>query len=322
MKDSMNLQNQTRDATGQTQSDEEPSAYVAALCRVARVERPSPTFARITFAGPDLDIVGNQGACFDVRIKLVFPSTGHPSPRLSGVGSQWYQQWLDMPPEERGSMRTYSIRELTRNEHATTIVVDFVLHNEPGHSGPASEWAAQASKGDELLLVGPRRHHAGTAGIEFLPGDAAAFMLAGDETAAPAIARILEDSEPTARGIAMIEVPGAEDVLPIAAPAGVEVIWLPRDGADVGAALIPAVAALLGSGDQPAIEAVPVDDSADLPWETPAQTPADPRETFYWIAGESTVVTTLRRHLVKDLGIDRSQVAFMGYWKRGVAMRG
>ena len=43
--------------------------------------------------------------------------------------------------------------------------------------------------------------------------------------------------------------------------------------------------------------------------------------TYAWIAGESRVVTGLRRHLVKELGFDRRQVAFMGYWRRGVAMR-
>ena len=42
---------------------------------------------------------------------------------------------------------------------------------------------------------------------------------------------------------------------------------------------------------------------------------------YAWIAGEAGVVTSLRRHLVRDLGIDRRQVAFMGYWRRGVAMR-
>ncbi|WP_199905123.1 SIP domain-containing protein [Nocardioides sediminis] len=42
---------------------------------------------------------------------------------------------------------------------------------------------------------------------------------------------------------------------------------------------------------------------------------------YAWIAGESTVVTGLRRHLVRELGMDRRQVAFMGYWRRGVAMR-
>ncbi len=33
------------------------------------------------------------------------------------------------------------------------------------------------------------------------------------------------------------------------------------------------------------------------------------------------VVTSLRRLLVTRLGMDRRQVAFMGYWRRGVAMR-
>ena len=32
-------------------------------------------------------------------------------------------------------------------------------------------------------------------------------------------------------------------------------------------------------------------------------------------------MTGLRRHLVRELGMDRSQVAFMGYWRRGVAMK-
>ncbi len=32
-------------------------------------------------------------------------------------------------------------------------------------------------------------------------------------------------------------------------------------------------------------------------------------------------VTALCRALVRDLGLDRRQVAFMGYWRRGVAMR-
>ena len=32
-------------------------------------------------------------------------------------------------------------------------------------------------------------------------------------------------------------------------------------------------------------------------------------------------MTGLRRHLVNELGFDRSRVAFMGYWRRGVAMR-
>lgn len=105
--------------------------------------------------------------------------------------------------------------------------------------------------------------------------------------------------------------------------------WLPRAGAAHGLRLIPTVLDYLG--DAPASEITVTDvDGEDLLWETPDYSglgeeiasgrAADDR--YYWIAGESGVVTTLRRHLVKDLGIDRSQVAFMGYWRKGVAMRG
>lgn len=33
------------------------------------------------------------------------------------------------------------------------------------------------------------------------------------------------------------------------------------------------------------------------------------------------MVRALRRSLVSELGVDQSQVAFMGYWRKGVAMR-
>ena len=69
-------------------------------------------------------------------------------------------------------------------------------------------------------------------------------------------------------------------------------------------------------------------------WETPAYSSSgeavdspvasvghDLDGLYAWIAGESKVVTGLRRLLVNELGVDRRQVAFMGYWRRGVAMR-
>jgi NADPH-dependent ferric siderophore reductase len=33
------------------------------------------------------------------------------------------------------------------------------------------------------------------------------------------------------------------------------------------------------------------------------------------------MVTTLRRALVHELAVERARVAFMGYWRQGVAMR-
>jgi NADPH-dependent ferric siderophore reductase len=87
----------------------------------------------------------------------------------------------------------------------------------------------------------------------------------------------------------------------------------------------------LGAGPVPIEE--PEDVDPDL-WETPSYSSSgedvenaptlvghDLRDIYAWIAGESGVVTALRRVLVKDLGVDRRQVAFMGYWRRGVSMR-
>ena len=47
----------------------------------------------------------------------------------------------------------------------------------------------------------------------------------------------------------------------------------------------------------------------------------DWNDTYAWIAGESWLVKALRRSLVNELGLERAQVAFMGYWREGVAMK-
>lgn len=304
--------------------------YVLARAGVSAVERVSPNFVRVTFTGPDLDDFGTPGDVYDARIKLVFPPASGILPDLDRDTDDWWGSYLAVPEELRGSMRTYSVRELRVTDAATEVVVDFVLHLAPGLTGPASLWAGSASVGDELWMVGPRRGREGRSGIEYAPGSASQVCLVGDETAAPAIARILEDAPRDLRGIAFIEVPVAEDILPIAAPSGVEVHWLPRGDAEHGLRVIPTVLDYLGDTRHSEIT-VQDAEGEDLVWETPiysgsgesipsAGDTADDR--YFWIAGESGVVTTLRRHLVKELGIDRAQVAFMGYWRRGVAMRG
>ncbi len=301
------------------------SPYLVALARVTAVERISPTFARITFGGASLDDFGTPGAVLDQRIKLIFPADSGLPDMPEG---DWYQAWLSIPEERRGTMRTYSIRDIAVGPDGTSVVIDFVLHLAPGLTGPAALWAAAAAGGDELLLIGPRRNRESGGGIEFDPGDARRILLAGDETAAPAIARILEDVARDMLGTAFLEVPHADDILPIAAPPGFDVRWLVRGARDHGEVLVPAVLEHLG--DEVASVEIRDVDTEDLLWETPffsglgeELTAATPHaDRYFWIAGESGVVTTLRRHLVKDLGVDRSQVAFMGYWRRGVAMRG
>src|SRR5690606_41834552 len=68
---------------------------------------------------------------------------------LSHAGADWYGAWLDVPEGERGTMRTYSIREVRVTPGGTEVDIDFVLHLAPGLSGPASRWAHAARVGDE-----------------------------------------------------------------------------------------------------------------------------------------------------------------------------
>lgn len=64
--------------------------------------------------------------------------------------------------------------------------------------------------------------------------------------------------------------------------------------------------------------AAPADSDADeLLWDTPEETAA--ADLYAWVTGEASVVRTLRRHLVGARGLDRRQVAFMGYWREGLA---
>ncbi|WP_194421308.1 siderophore-interacting protein [Microbacterium abyssi] len=302
--------------------------YVLARAEVRAVERVSPNFVRVTFGGDELYDFGTPGDVYDARIKLVFPPASGVLPDIDRDTDDWWGAYLAVPEDERGSMRTYSVRSLLVTDAGTEVVVDFVLHLAPGLTGPASLWASSAAVGDELWVVGPRRGREGRSGIEYAPGAASQVFLVGDETAAPAIARILEDAPRDLRGLAFIEVPVIEDILPIDAPEGVEVHWLPRGEAAHGLRLIPTVLDCLG--DTGHTEIVVQDaEGEEMVWETPIYSGSGEEvagessgERYFWIAGESGVVTTLRRHLVKDLGIDRAQVAFMGYWRRGVAMRG
>jgi NADPH-dependent ferric siderophore reductase len=314
---------------------------------VAAVRRLGPSFLRLTLAGPELTGFGVAGD--DQRIKLVLAQDPAGLRRLVDHGSAWYPEYCAMPEEQRPHIRTYTVRAARPDRGE--VDVDVVLHGiEDGHAGPAARWAASAVPGDRIVLLGPDRPGRGRMwGVEWAPPAAArSLLLAGDETAVPAVCAILEGlgGRPTTaegasqRGTseertearsrtdghgsrpvtALLEVPTAGDALNLALPAGVTVRWLPREGADRGALLVPAVHAALcelgvASGRPADLEDVDVD--AELLWEVPEGDAA--AGCYAWLAGEAGVVKQLRRRLVGDLGIPRSAVAFMGYWRQGVA---
>ena len=177
---------------------------------VARVARLSPHFTRITVTAEDLRHFGPQGtalteeearrspAAWDQRIKLFLPRPDGGYPELGLFADppasmmEWYNVWRMLDDAERNPIRTYTVREI--RTAAREVDIDFVVHVEAdGSSGPAAAWALSAQPGDEAILIGPDRRGATPhGGIEWNPGTAREVLLAGDETAAPAICGILE----------------------------------------------------------------------------------------------------------------------------------
>lgn len=301
-------------------------AYRPYRTSVVAVERLAPHFVRVTFTGPDLDVFGTAG--LDQRIKLILPL---PDGSLSDIGQDdpaavddgsWYLRWRSVPGASRSPLRTYTVRRI--DPVARRLVVDFVVHHD---AGPAGSWAESAAAGQELVIVGPdERSEDRRSGLDWHPGTAQRVLLAGDETATPAICAILESLDDSYDVDAFLEVPTAADRLDLDVPGHFRVTWLARDARPHGESLMSAVSAWTdASPDVLAKAAAPrtqdlvdVDVDIDLLWDSPADADGD----FYaWIAGEAAMVKGLRRHLVQGCGVDRKRVAFMGYWRLGQSER-
>lgn len=293
---------------------------------VQSVTRLAQNYLRITFTCPRFEHFGTHR--LDQRIKLLLPL---PDGTLADLGCDstdpgepygWYAEWRDLPEDRRSPMRTYTVRAV--DTAARTVTIDFVCH---GDTGPASRWARRAVPGDQILISGPdSRSDTCHLGIDFKPGTAEHLLLAGDETAAPAICAILEMLPPTRDVHAFIEVPSDGDVLPLSIPDSFQVTWLPRNHDRVGELVVPAVTrwldehpeivAAAASPRPQVVEDLDVD--TQILWDSPEPAPG---EFYAWLAGESAVIKTMRRALVTARSIDRRRVAFMGYWRDGQSER-
>jgi NADPH-dependent ferric siderophore reductase len=223
----------------------------------------TPRLARVTVGGDEL--AGFVWAGTDQNVMLYFypDDVELPEPlTLEAARGMWSQV--------RPLTRTYTIRR--HDPAANEIDFDFVLHDD---AGPASDWARAAEPGDRLIFVGPSP--------AYQPDPAADWhLLAGDETALPAIAAILRALPEGAvtRVFAEVEDAGEELALPV------EVTWVHRSA---GGTLADAVAA------------------ADLP----------SGRVDAWLAGERSSMVALRAHLLDVRGFDRRGVRPTTYWRRG-----
>ncbi|GGQ93437.1 siderophore-interacting protein [Streptomyces althioticus] len=266
--------------------------------QVAGTRRLGPSLVRVTFTGPELRDFRSDGR--DQSLSLFLPHPGQDAPVVPlELGDGWWQGWRELPDDVRAVMRSYTLRALRADALGQTaeIDVDFVLHGvgESGPSaeaGPASRWAARAAVGDRVLLLGPAI--ADNRAIRFrLPEDTSTVLLWADETALPAAAAVLESLPAGIRAHVWLEVPHAGDVQELPTAAEAEITWFVREGAAA-----PEVPPALDTVRQTALPS--------------------PERTYVWIAGESGQVKQLRRHFVRERGVDRRRVTFVGYWRRGL----
>jgi NADPH-dependent ferric siderophore reductase len=256
-----------------------PAPFRFADLRVVRAERLGPSMIRVTFGGAELAEIASGGR--DQRVKLFLPHPGQDAPVVPG-GADWYVAWQAMDPDVRAIMRTYTVRD--QRHDPAELDIDFALH---GEGGPASRWAVRARPGDRVTILGPTGPDNG--GVDFRPPPEADWaLIAGDETALPAVAGILAWLPASTQARVWIEVPHLEDLCELPTAATAEITWLIRVGSP-GRSLLHAVQA------------------ADLPDGAP----------YAWIAGEARAVRELRRHLVDERGFGRAAVTFTGYWRLG-----
>lgn len=249
---------------------------------VLRTERLAPHWMRITFGGGEIDRFVFRG--YDQWFRLFLPVGGEEGlDRLPAKANRMlgYLRFLRIPEGVRPVMRNYTVRAYRAASagRGAEIDVDFVLHGSGEHAGPASGWAERATPGESVVII--------DEGLGFNPERGVdRVVLVADETGAPAVAGICASLPPSATGVALIEVPSEDDVLPVTAPAGVEVRWLVR-GAD----------AAPGSLALAALEQLPPSPGA-----------------HHFIVGEQGLPTSARRHLVAQ-GVDKASISFIGYWR-------
>jgi len=211
-----------------------------------------------------------------VRVRLVAADPAAFVERFAdSVFTDRYVKLVLTAPDGEQVMRTYTALEPDL-EHGT-LAIDFVVHGDDGVAGP---WAASARPGDRLSVRGP--------GGGYAPDPTADWhLLAGDQSALPAIRAALAVLPADAVGYAVLQVPDAEHEQPLAAPPGVAVSWV--YGAD-GRALLDAVRA--------------------VPWRT--------GRVHAFVHGEAeTVMHGIRPYLLKERAVPRADASVSGYWREG-----
>lgn len=234
--------------------------------QVLRVVDLTPRMRRITLGGPELAGFVSLGS--DDHVKLMFPQNAEQQAALETLVLGAGKDNGPLPAMRDYTPRRYDLDTLE-------LDIDFVLHGD----GPASTWAEQAQPGQFLHIGGPR-------GSMIVPDMFDSYLLIGDETALPAIARRLEGLAANRRALVVVEVENGAEQQKLESPAQVNVIWVLREGGKNN---------LLNTVKQ-------------------LQVPGG--NLYAWVATESRVSRQIRRVLLDEHGLNEQFVKAVGYWKQ------
>ena len=233
--------------------------------QVLRVIDLTPRMRRITVGGPELAGFISLGT--DDHVKLLFPQNAEEQAALETL-----ELGANNDQGPKPAMRDYTPRRYDLD--TLELDIDFVLHGD----GPASTWAAQAQPGQFLHIAGPR-------GSMVVPDIFDSYLLIGDETALPAIARRLEGLPANRRALVVVEIENGAEQQELDSPAEVEVIWVLREG------------------------------GKDHLLATVQQLSLPEGELYAWIATEAKASRQIRRVLLEEKGLDQQFVKAVGYWQ-------
>ncbi|MCT7374687.1 siderophore-interacting protein [Chelativorans salis] len=243
--------------------------------RVLRAAQLTPRMRRLTLVGDDLQRFSHDG----MHVRLLLAPEEGVRPVWPVMGADGRQAWPEGP---RPVARVYTIRRI--DVAAGEIDIDFVLHE--GVETPGASFALEARCGDVVGMTGP-------GGGEL--GEADWYLLAGDETALPAIGRMLEEMPAGKQVVALIEVADDAERQELPTKADLDLRWLSREGRPAGTTtlLADAVRALPFLGDNTLV--------------------------FVWTGCEHAAAREIRAYLRKERGLPRRDCLVAAYWRRGIS---
>ena len=234
------------------------------FAQVESLTRIGESFLRLRLRSDDLDRFARDM----IHFRLILPPQGDPDPQWPVTGANGQTVW----PQGRKALHrpAYTVRAI--DAAAGWLDTDIFVHD----GGRTCDWAREVAPGTRIGLTGP-----GGGGVPV----AQHLLIGGDETAYPALARIIQAQSPDASGECWLL--GTATDYPMPAHPGIPVHHAP------------------GAEDMLAAQLADQGTTAER----------------IWLASEKSRIAALRRVILEQLGMSKQAAHLAAYWTRGEAAR-